>query len=151
MTTKRERILQRLLAILEGLDPAPVLVDRNRLAPVAEGETPAVILFDGGESYEGRTPLGRSPVAVTATPVVRWVAADHGEAGAVIGGRLSSILGQIQRAIVSDGALADLLGDGGLVGANLEDDLTPAGGTAIGHFALHLQLKCFIDFKNPEV
>jgi hypothetical protein len=120
---KRELILLRMKAILDGV-PGIVAAWRDRgEVPPTDSETkavnlPALVLLDGTEdikvSTSGKNQYGRIPATIfTLKPQIYIILMPQSEIPNTLGEQLSAFRISVYKAITSDAALAGLLGTSG--------------------------------------
>jgi hypothetical protein len=112
MTDKREAILVRLLAIAGGLNGIAYAA-RNDIN-IAEEQLPAAIVLDGEEEVDDdhlrHNVPALAPMRVHMTPLVSlWVS----ERTPDVGSALNALRAALIRAVLFDGQLAALAGEGG--------------------------------------
>lgn len=118
MTDRRQLVLDRLFAILQGIDGVQ-FVGRNR-KELPQEKRPAILLFDAHEvrvdASERAMPRGRlvaSPSIVRMAPEI-WLVLDqkkpHNEG---VGSLLNSLRLEVLKAVLRDDTLQSILGDNG--------------------------------------
>jgi hypothetical protein len=119
MKDRRELILQRLLALAEGVEGV-VLAARNRL-DLSDHQRPAIVILDSDEVVDaGGSGQGRPAKAsaiVSMTPeILILLQDDYDRTGAAgVGAALNTMRVRVLRAVLADPALQALTGPNGAI------------------------------------
>ena len=146
---RREEVLSRLLAILEGLDGFETVV-RNR-GLLDNDKFPGIVLLDGDETStklaDGRGRQRMSPVITAMHPQVFILLKTAQPTNENVGQNLNTRRGTIIGAISADAQLLALIGpNGDITYDGCETDLK-SGGAMVGEMRLDLTIKCVM---NPN-
>lgn len=113
MTDRREEILVRLQAILEGVNG--IFTTGRNVTGVSDNQVPAAIVFDGSEAADANAPArldGRATTLITMRPEI-YLRVD--EKAEDVGPRLNAFRSAIIKAVVFDADLLDLVSANGRI------------------------------------
>lgn len=111
MADIRELVLQRLLAIAEGIDG--IVTARRNGKQISEEVRPAILILDADETADVADPSNRpasAPRRVVMTPEVYLLLGDRPEA---VGSEINALRAKWLKAVLTDGTLKGLVGSNG--------------------------------------